>query len=83
MVSIHAPTRGATIRLKQITNTIKSFNPRTHTGCDGIYSNCLKNQALISIIPRTSFLPCHGSLNYTHNYMTISACEHPNFFALP
>ena len=34
VVSIHAPTRGATL-LPQALNDINScFNPRTHTGCD-------------------------------------------------
>ena len=33
-VSIHAPTRGATIRYTSLFLRDKSFNPRTHTGCD-------------------------------------------------
>ena len=33
-VSIHAPTRGATRKPKQILLAVLSFNPRTHTGCD-------------------------------------------------
>ena len=36
-VSIHAPTRGATLgkRLCGKTFLVSCFNPRTHTGCDG------------------------------------------------
>ena len=34
-VSIHAPTRGATASIRGRLRTIWSFNPRTHTGCDG------------------------------------------------
>ena len=33
-VSIHAPTRGATIIKIQCAVVIQSFNPRTHEGCD-------------------------------------------------
>ena len=33
LVSIHAPTRGATRHFKVIGRS-RSFNPRTHTGCD-------------------------------------------------
>ena len=34
IVSIHAPTRGATIFAGQVRNLKLRFNPRTHTGCD-------------------------------------------------
>ena len=34
-VSIHAPTRGATHAREQRFCPARSFNPRTHTGCDG------------------------------------------------
>ena len=33
-VSIHAPTRGATIQSRSHHSRHASFNPRTHTGCD-------------------------------------------------
>ena len=33
-VSIHAPTRGATICIIQLRLILSGFNPRTHTGCD-------------------------------------------------
>ena len=33
-VSIHAPTRGATFRRPRSACQRRSFNPRTHTGCD-------------------------------------------------
>ena len=40
VVSIHAPTRGATI--DKAREEIKSgFNPRTHTGCDSVQSYIL------------------------------------------
>ena len=38
VVSIHAPTRGATVHNGVITVSIYRFNPRTHTGCDIIFS---------------------------------------------
>ena len=34
LVSIHAPTRGATIRVSSIPTRIESFNPRSHAGSD-------------------------------------------------
>ena len=34
VVSIHAPTRGATCKLLPLFSRIDGFNPRTHTGCD-------------------------------------------------
>ena len=34
LVSIHAPTRGATISSGISTDRAGGFNPRTHTGCD-------------------------------------------------
>ena len=34
-VSIHAPTRGATCFSSIYSRCVYSFNPRTHTGCDG------------------------------------------------
>ena len=33
-VSIHAPTRGATVLSRSGIRPMVSFNPRTHTGCD-------------------------------------------------
>ena len=36
VVSIHAPTRGATLRQGPRRRGSSSFNPRTHTGCDFI-----------------------------------------------
>ena len=34
VVSIHAPTRGATSERHKGLKWLRSFNPRTHTGCD-------------------------------------------------
>ena len=34
LVSIHAPTRGATCFFVYVGRCYKSFNPRTHEGCD-------------------------------------------------
>ena len=36
-VSIHAPTRGATHSIHVLLLCMRSFNPRTHTGCDPIF----------------------------------------------
>ena len=50
VVSIHAPTRGATCRASCIVNR-QGFNPRTHTGCDSKISFCLSTE--LSFNPRT------------------------------
>ena len=39
-VSIHAPTRGATLHRERQFRQFLSFNPRTHSGCDA-RCNCL------------------------------------------
>ena len=41
LVSIHAPTRGATHATTLCHCVFSGFNPRTHTGCDSIYSSCV------------------------------------------
>jgi len=50
MVSIHAPTRGATYRYV-CTLANDCFNPRTHTGCD--YNSCRIMTDFVSFNPRT------------------------------
>ena len=40
-VSIHAPTRGATLKRQSKYFLSYRFNPRTHSGCDCIFSNRL------------------------------------------
>ena len=40
MVSIHAPTRGATVRGDRRSRAIFCFNPRAHTGRDSILVKC-------------------------------------------
>ena len=34
VISIHAPTRGATFSINYSMSNINNFNPRTHEGCD-------------------------------------------------
>ena len=36
LVSIHAPTRGATASRLTVNILVASFNPRTHSGCDKV-----------------------------------------------
>ena len=43
MVSIHAPTRGATMRWGLLPYVSPSFNPRTHTGCDDLVTVIAKH----------------------------------------
>ena len=35
-ISIHAPTKGATLLCAKLTHVKSYFNPRTHEGCDNI-----------------------------------------------
>ena len=39
IISIHAPARGATKRVRQLCLCISDFNPRTRTGCDDVKEN--------------------------------------------
>ena len=41
-VSIHAPTRGATVYAIYLLIYAESFNPRTHAGCDGVVLGVLR-----------------------------------------
>ena len=41
-VSIHAPTRGATVSFAVVPTPCGSFNPRTHTGCDELFVRLFK-----------------------------------------
>ena len=49
IVSIHAPTWGATDRPFPIFLRAKSFNPRTHVGCDIIHYPTIIRKILVSI----------------------------------
>ena len=49
-VSIHAPTRGATPRHRGAAGA-RSFNPRTHEGCDG--EECGPDESRGGFNPRT------------------------------
>ena len=51
LVSIHAPTRGATQHKCQHGLRPSRFNPRTHTGCDLAHWNCLQCRSCFN--PRT------------------------------
>ena len=46
VVSIHAPTRGATRGTCHLANNLASFNPRTHTGCDMVLCKAVENSTL-------------------------------------
>ena len=49
MVSIHAPTRGATHHSTLNVGRLTSFNPRTHTGCDKYCQQYTYRQVKVSI----------------------------------
>ena len=51
LVSIHAPTRGATVLIIGTLLMDLGFNPRTHTGCD--------KAAGVEDIPKTVFQSTH------------------------
>ena len=46
LVSIHAPTQGATCARRLRATRIGCFNPRTHTGCDFLAVGLLPNTGL-------------------------------------
>ena len=48
-VSIHAPTRGATLPKQLLIACQISFNPRTHEGCDALF--------LVLVVTSSSFNP--------------------------
>ena len=50
-VSIHAPSRGATISVHWLMYTAYCFNPRTLTGCDGCWRGWRRRKARFN--PRT------------------------------
>ena len=75
LVSIHAPTQGATYfgsppRLLPI-----CFNPRTHTGCDTVLQNSLNSISKVSI-----HAPTQGATKYLLNNFTQSRFQstHPH-----
>ncbi len=47
-ISIHAPTRGATVMFDKINYTFKYFNPRSHERSDLMYK-CMQRENIISI----------------------------------
>ena len=40
-ISIHAPTRGATLRKRWRKRSLVDFNPRSHKGSDGLWRACI------------------------------------------
>ena len=49
MVSIHAPTRGATLSKIYVVRRLDCFNPRTHTGCDTPFLQASYDLGYVSI----------------------------------
>ena len=49
VVSIHAPTRGATSHDCYSPFSVSCFNPRTHTGCDLVVLTSSNNLIIVSI----------------------------------
>ena len=58
-VSIHAPTRGATNEKLTDIYYIGGFNPRTHTGCDSLFSS------LESLVNVSIHAPTRGATSFT------------------
>ena len=71
VVSIHAPTRGATSHDCYSPFSVSCFNPRTHTGCDGHTDSKPINTARFN--PRTHT----GCDNQTVCKETLSVCFNP------
>ena len=78
-VSIHAPTRGATMpRIDRFSSSI-GFNPRTHTGCDAVRGLGLGDQDSVSIHAPTRGATICGSyisvIIYSFNPRTHTGCD--------
>ena len=87
LVSIHAPTRGATPLRCPFGTLTRCFNPRTHTGCDNNYV-WRYSGTFTGFNPRThtgcdNFLPPCYSHSHCFNPRTHTGCDYPLFQSKP
>ena len=80
VVSIHAPTRGATSERHKGLKWLRSFNPRTHTGCDAICRSAAAYRK--SFNPRTHTGCDSGVCSYSRNAVMFQS-THPHGVRLP
>ena len=75
LVSIHAPTRGATDSTNEKDKRRRSFNPRTHTGCD-----VRSGISLPSFVVFQSTHPHGVRLSFNHSFYNLSGFQstHPH-----
>ena len=82
VVSIHAPTRGATICGMAIMYILLSFNPRTHTGCDALkkYGLFHSYEGFQSTHPHgvRRFSSIYSRCVYSFNPRTHTGCDQDN-----
>ena len=74
-VSIHAPTRGATLNILSQFAENRSFNPRTHTGCDSSRLSCQSRAQ--SFNPRTH-TGCDIVAAYVSKWSPMFQSTHPH-----
>ena len=65
-ISIHAPTRGATIRRDFITGTNNNFNPRSHKGSD------LPSPVFSILLEISIHAPTRGATSYTIHHSPLT-----------
>ena len=71
-ISIHAPTRGATMIGRQSISRGRDFNPRTHTGCDGLLQG-VREKDCISIHAPTRGATAAYSISRHYQSISIHA----------
>ena len=79
-VSIHAPTRGATYNADGTLTNLKSFNPRTHTGCDVLKISETEIPSVSIHAPTrgaTQRTPIYGYRASGFNPRTHTGCDYP------
>ena len=79
-VSIHAPTRGATLFIYSKLYIYVCFNPRTHTGCDDSGTVCVEQYSGFN--PRTH-TGCDKVPVYTDAQLFEFQSTHPHGVRLP
>ena len=72
VVSIHAPTRGATSHDCYSPFSVSCFNPRTHTGCDLVVLTSSNNLIIVSI-----HAPTRGATLCNPSYLAACCCFNP------
>ena len=80
IVSIHAPTQGATVITISSITLRGGFNPRTHAGCDPVCS--VRDNLSGCFNPRTH-AGCDSTILHQDRYLLLFQSTHPRRVRLP